>query len=201
MSNVLKLVLGVVAVSAVALVYSALTDSPDDSGIALADSIAQAKQETREQVYKQLMPQIRAWRDSAQEFRRQRDSAKREMRQSEREFSDQMEALLATADTGRVEAPQLIALQEVHIETIEACKSALASCEAELTTANSRLSAFRDSIVPALKAEAEAQKQLANEAKSVAQPGFFARLGQNIEVFGYGVVIGGGAVLTCVLVC
>lgn len=180
--------------------YSCNQASRADAALTRLDSVREAKRAAVQQTLNQLLPQIEAARDSAAKYQRQRDSAKRAMRQAGREFSDQMNALLATADSGAVSRPQLIALREVHVEQVEACQAALAACESELSTARFRLGAYRDSIVPGLKEQIEAERAFGEQADRLARPGFFARMGQNLELVGVSVAVGTGIGL-CIALC
>lgn len=180
--------------------YSCNQASRADAALSRLDSVRQAKRAAVQQTLDQLIPQIEAAQDSAAKYQRQRDSAKRAMRQAGQEFSNQMEALLATADSGAVRRPQLIALREVHVEQMEACQTALSAAEAQLSTCTFRLRSYRDSIVPALRSSNEAERAFGEQADRLARPGFFTRMGQNLELVGVSVAVGAGIGL-CLALC
>lgn len=163
------------------------------------DSIADARQQATQEVREGLRPLIQQWRDSARVYSNRLDSAKTAMQEADEDFETQVEEAIADAEAGDVTAPQLENLREVHVKVVQACQTALNSCEAELNTTENRLEAFRDSIVPALEDEIQAERALAETAKRVASPSFVTRVGRNLEILGAGIVIGG--IVTCAMAC
>lgn len=172
-------------------------DQGSTSTLDWRDSVAAAEEEVLEEVWAGVRPQLERWRDSAERLEQERDSLKRQMEARDRDFSDALQEAIASAP--EAQQPMLQNLGEIHVEVVEACQGALAACERELDVAEDRLAVFRDSIVPALESAREAQEALAEEAKRLANPPFLVRVGRNLEIIGFGVVV--GAVTTCALMC
>lgn len=170
-----------------------------EAALARADSVATAHQEDLREVQYWARSEIAAWQDSTDKYTRQKEVALQRLRTTETAFNGQIESLLATADTSVVRPPQLLALRKVHVEAVGACRSALNACEANLKSAERRLTVYADSLIPSMRQSLEAERRLAEQAQNVADPGLVTRIGRNLELLGIGAAVGG--IATCALVC
>lgn len=159
------------------------------------DSARMAWRDTAEAVRERMAGRLGLWRDSTRFYRAQTDSLAAEMDSLDRQFGHQMEAILATADTGDVTMPRLRELQATHIEVVGRCKAALRSCRSEVRTVENRLQVYRDSILPVVDSLSDANRRAVEAYREIADPGWLEQLATCMPETAAKLAVVGGATL------